>query len=195
MGVQLVVLAVTCQVLDMLRAPQVRLNPQLFKVCSWMLVVLWKDVVKLCRRNGCLILFDDVCEDCCPVIGSSFAMGKRPASVLEKPVTKRPADRTAATSSVSVKVASLRAAGYENFEAWLQDDQNRYVGRRGRIFIHDGKGGKRVFHFSGSKWQNPFAVSKSMSRQKACDKYRRALLDGVLKDEDSGPGNEVWVTY
>eukprot|EP00438_Fugacium_kawagutii_P024936 Skav213193 [mRNA] locus=scaffold2826:153190:153777:+ [translate_table: standard] len=91
---------------------------------------------------------------------------------------------TKMTKSVSVKVASLREAGYENFQTWLEDAQNLYVGRRGRIFIHDPDGSKRIFHFASSKWHNPFAVSKTMSRQMACDKFRSALLDGSLKDHE-----------
>lgn len=88
------------------------------------------------------------------------------------------------TKSVSVKVASLREAGYENFQTWLEDAQNLYVGRRGRIFIHGPDGSKRIFHFASSKWHNPFAVSKTMSRQMACEKFRTALLDGSLKDHE-----------
>ena len=83
--------------------------------------------------------------------------------------------------AVSVKVAELRSAGYVDFETWLKDSRNVYVGRRGRIFIHN-DGGKRIFHYPGSKWQNPYAVGASFSRQDACSKYRSALLDGTLKD-------------
>lgn len=93
-------------------------------------------------------------------------------------------------TSVSVKVASLRKAGYEDFEKWLEDPENVYVGRRGRIFIHGSNGSKRIFHFPGSKWQNPIVVSKTTSRQMACEKFRKALLAGSLKDEDGRPLRE-----
>lgn len=63
------------------------------------------------------------------------------------------------------------------------------MGRRGRIFIHDGSS-KRIFHFPSSKWQNPFAVSKTTWRQMACEKFRSALLDGSLKDADGQPLRE-----
>ncbi|CAE7365568.1 hypothetical protein AK812_SmicGene39128 [Symbiodinium microadriaticum] len=87
--------------------------------------------------------------------------------------------------AVSVKVAELRSAGYVDFETWLKGSRNVYVGRRGRIFIHN-DGGKRIFHYPGSKWQNPYAVGASFSRQDACSKYRSALLDGTLKDPQDG---------
>ena len=119
-------------------------------------------------------------------------MGKRPATKpseaasgkLGKRTTTAEATAKSQCVAVSVKVASLRAAGYPDFETWLQDEGNLYVGRRGRIFIHDGSS-KRIFHFPSSQWQNPFAVSKTTSRQMACEKFRRALLDGSLKDGDA----------
>lgn len=109
---------------------------------------------------------------------SEAASGKRTKTAVEATAPK------SKCIAVSVKVASLRAAGYQDFETWLQDKGNLYVGRRGRIFIHDGSS-KRIFHFPSSKWQNPFAVSKTTSRQMACEKFRSALLDGSLKDADA----------
>lgn len=114
---------------------------------------------------------------------SEAASGKRTKTAVEATAPK------SKCIAVSVKVASLRAAGYQDFETWLQDKGNLYVGRRGRIFIHDGSS-KRIFHFPGSKWQNPFAVSKTTSRQMACEKFRSALLDGSLKDGDGQPLRE-----
>mmetsp|Transcript_56566 Transcript_56566/g.106111 ORF Transcript_56566/g.106111 Transcript_56566/m.106111 type:complete len:156 (-) Transcript_56566:250-717(-) len=87
-------------------------------------------------------------------------------------------------AAVSVRVAALRASGYTDFQAWLADAKNLYVGRRGRIFIHS-NGSKRIFHYVGSKWQNPYAVG-SISRQEACKKYESALLSGMLKDPQDG---------
>ena len=106
---------------------------------------------------------------------------KRPSTASAKGIPKRPRQEVSGTLAVSVKVAELRASGYADFEAWLKDPKNLYVGRRGRIFIHtDGR--KRIFHYPGSKWQNPYAIGASVSRKEACSKYRSALVDGTLKD-------------
>lgn len=58
------------------------------------------------------------------------------------------------------------------------------VGRRGRIFIHE-SGKRRIFYFKASKWQNPFAVGQG-SHESACKKFKKALLDGSLKDPKAG---------
>eukprot|EP00930_Biecheleria_cincta_P103091 TRINITY_DN95000_c0_g1_i1.p1 TRINITY_DN95000_c0_g1~~TRINITY_DN95000_c0_g1_i1.p1 ORF type:complete len:154 (+),score=15.46 TRINITY_DN95000_c0_g1_i1:41-502(+) len=92
---------------------------------------------------------------------------------------------TTSSCAVSVKVSELRSAGYANLKEWLRDTSNIYVGRRGRIFIHT-DGEKQIFHYAASKWQNPFAVNESTSREEACHRYRVALLDGSLKDPSDG---------
>eukprot|EP00931_Biecheleriopsis_adriatica_P000419 TRINITY_DN100443_c0_g1_i1.p1 TRINITY_DN100443_c0_g1~~TRINITY_DN100443_c0_g1_i1.p1 ORF type:complete len:170 (+),score=33.48 TRINITY_DN100443_c0_g1_i1:23-532(+) len=99
------------------------------------------------------------------------------------------AERQHLAESVCVKVADLRAQGYKDLSAWLEDSTNLYVGRHGRIFIHDGKE-KRILHYSASKWQNPFKISASVTRQQVCDRYRGALLDGSLKDSEGQPLRE-----
>ncbi|CAJ1342967.1 unnamed protein product [Effrenium voratum] len=99
---------------------------------------------------------------------------------------KRPAAKSrAGAKTKAVCVASLREAGYANLEEWLRDEKNLYVGRRGRIFIHT-TGSKRVFHYSGSKWQNPFVIGGKLTRQQACERFKCALLDGSLKDPEDG---------
>lgn len=61
---------------------------------------------------------------------------------------------------VCVKVKYLRQRGFQDFSQWLADPNNLYVGRHGRIFID-----KKIFHYSGSKWANPFPLKKySLSR-------------------------------
>lgn len=58
-----------------------------------------------------------------------------------------------------------------NLEIWMQQSNNLYVGRRGRIFITDVFSKvkrvfskvKRVFRYPESKWANPFKVNKSMT--------------------------------
>lgn len=56
-----------------------------------------------------------------------------------------------------VKVASLRKK-YDknmNLKKWLENPDNVYVGRRGRIFID-----KEIFHYGDSVFKNEFTVKK-----------------------------------
>lgn len=62
------------------------------------------------------------------------------------------------TRVVCVKARALRAAGHDSIEDWLADPDHVYVGRRVRLFIHDGAGGKRAFFTPLSKWHNPFKI-------------------------------------
>lgn len=57
----------------------------------------------------------------------------------------------------SVKQKNLLLLGYENLEHWLNNPQNLYIGRRGRIFIGSGIH-KRVFYYPESKWANPYKL-------------------------------------
>merc|ERR1712137_481942 len=89
---------------------------------------------------------------------------------------------------MGVKVGELRKSGeYPDFKAWLADkEKNLYVGRRGRIFITDSATGKKtIFHYPGSKWENPFSL-KEGTREEVCAKFRAILLDGSLKDRSDG---------
>lgn len=70
---------------------------------------------------------------------------------------------------VSVKVKNLRKLGYANLREWLQDDNNVYVGRGGRLFI-DGK----VFYYPGSIWANPYRLSE-YSLEESLRKYKAYL--------------------
>ncbi len=70
--------------------------------------------------------------------------------------------------AVCVRVSELRKRHDKsyNLKTWMSDDNNLYVGRRGRIFITDhgtlsiGKE-KAIFHYKESKWANPFKVGKN----------------------------------
>lgn len=64
------------------------------------------------------------------------------------------------TKVVNVKVKFIRKNGYDNLREWLKDENNLYIGRRGRVFIKEKNGEKTVFHYEASKWQNPFTVKK-----------------------------------
>jgi exodeoxyribonuclease-3 len=82
------------------------------------------------------------------------------------------------TSAVCIKVSKLRKEGYENFKEWLIDDNNVYVGRTGRIFIN-----KEIFHFTGSKWCNPYKVSENhYSLDESIGLYKQHLITSGLID-------------
>ena len=59
---------------------------------------------------------------------------------------------------VCVKVGSIRPK-YNNFRERLKPDNHEYIGRHGRIFIGSGNS-REIFHFSSSKWKNPFKIGK-----------------------------------
>ena len=59
------------------------------------------------------------------------------------------------TTKNSVKIRYLEDHGYISLEDWINDDMNLYVGRRGRIWIYE-EGTKRIFHYTQSKWHNPY---------------------------------------
>jgi hypothetical protein len=61
------------------------------------------------------------------------------------------------STRVCVKVANLRKlyGSDATLEKWLEDSSNVYCGRSGRIFID-----KQIFHYSGSKWANPYPLKK-----------------------------------
>jgi len=96
---------------------------------------------------------------------------------------------TTQTTTQCLKVSSLRK-DYDdpniNLEKWLNDPNNVYVGRPGRIFIGSGPS-KRIFHYKGSKFSNPYKLSE-YDLDTSLKKYKKHLtkqrLDspGVLKD-------------
>lgn len=85
------------------------------------------------------------------------------------------------TTSVCVKVASLRELGYDHLEDWINDPKNVYVGRRGRIWITC-DGDKRIYHYEGSKWHNPFTV-REYGLDKAMKLYKKKIQKMVKGGE------------
>ena len=82
-----------------------------------------------------------------------------------------------------IKVSELRKIGYSDLEEWIGDEDNLYVGRRGRIFIHN-DGNKRIFHYRDSKWCNPFSLKKH-SLEESLEKYIAHLhRSGLSKEMD-----------
>jgi|TARA_B100001094_G_scaffold330581_1_gene396118 hypothetical protein len=81
------------------------------------------------------------------------------------------------TTATSIKVANLRKKGFSNLREWMKDPNNIYVGRHGRIFID-----KVIFHYPGSKWQNPFKL-KDYSLKDSLSLYTLYLLNtGLIYD-------------
>lgn len=78
-----------------------------------------------------------------------------------------------------VKVASLRKRYGEdiNLEEWLSDENNLYVGRRGRIFI-DGN----IFHYPQSDWANPYKVSPTCTLGESLRLYEEHIKNSGMID-------------
>jgi len=90
-----------------------------------------------------------------------------------------------------VKVAELRKA-YQgvpdiNLEWWMNQPNNLYVGRPGRVFITEADGNKRVFSYPGSKWANPYKVGSEQEGKYSLDRslelYREYVLNSELKNQ------------
>ena len=82
------------------------------------------------------------------------------------------------TSKQCIKVSELRKEGYTDFESWLDTNENVYVGRAGRIWIHCEN--KRIFHYKGSKWANPFKVDKNCSLEKSLEQFIDYIVESGL---------------
>lgn len=84
------------------------------------------------------------------------------------------------TERVCIKVSSLRELNFENLEEWMADENNIYVGRHGKIFIHyiddSGNKNRRMFHYKKSKWCNPFPV-----KEFGLDKFLQMFKEHILK--------------
>ena len=99
------------------------------------------------------------------------------------------------TSKQCVKVSELRKEGYTDFENWLETKNNIYVGRTGRIWIHGEN--KRIFHYKGSKWENPFKVDQNCSLEKSLTQYADYIIEsGLIYDIDELKGKTLgcWCT-
>jgi len=86
-------------------------------------------------------------------------------------------------STICIKVKNLREHGYSDLREWMDDEDNVYVGRRGRIFIHT-NGKKEIFHYKGSKWQNPFKL-KDYSLEESLEKFEEYIRNSDIIDDIS----------
>lgn len=92
-----------------------------------------------------------------------------------------------APSTQCIKVGSLRKeTGDENInlKIWMEDPKNLYVGRRGRIFISYPDKEKKIFHYSASKWENPYKVGKDeYSLEESLRLYKQHIINsGLIND-------------
>lgn len=112
--------------------------------------------------------------------------------VEKKPVSKKKpskkSDTKKETTTQCVKVASLRKETGDKemtMEKWIEDPNNVYVGRPGRIFIGTGDE-KRIFHYKGSKFANPYKVGTKdgeYTLEESLKLYQTYLKDKkLLKD-------------
>ena len=84
------------------------------------------------------------------------------------------------TSRVCLRVKNLRSIGYDDLKNWLEDSNNVYVGRRGRIFVN-----KEIFHYKGHPFQNPFKVSsKDYTLDESLRKYNEYIEDKIKTDPE-----------
>ena len=76
--------------------------------------------------------------------------------------------------NVSVKYIRPK---YDNLIEWLDDDNNIYIGRNGRVPIGK-KIDKKTFHFKSSIWHNPFRIQNN-DRTSCIDKYEKYILEKI----------------
>lgn len=104
--------------------------------------------------------------------------------------TKRKSDNPPATA-VCIKVDALRKASGDrsaDLRKWMEDPNNIYVGRHGRIFID-----KEIFPYKGSKWANPYKVGpKDYTLEESIRLYRKHLVDsGLINDIHELDGKQL----
>lgn len=81
---------------------------------------------------------------------------------------------------VCVKKSNLNKLGYENFREWLEDENNVYVGRKGRMSLKEKDGRVILYHYKGSKWGNPFVVNEEMSIEESLRLYEKHIYKSGL---------------
>ena len=91
------------------------------------------------------------------------------------------------TSKQCIKVSNLRKNGYTDLNNWLSMENNIYVGRTGRIWVD-----KKIFHYTGSKWANPFKVNEKCTLDESLLKYIDYIVEtGLIYDIDELKGKNL----
>lgn len=80
-------------------------------------------------------------------------------------------------SIVNCKVKYIRPE-YNNIEEWMRDENNVYIGRNGRVFID-----KKIFHYKGSEFMNPYKIGVDGDRDTVINKYRQYIIERIKEDE------------
>ena len=92
------------------------------------------------------------------------------------------------TTTQCVKVGNLRKETKDKtitLKTWMDDPDNVYVGRRGRIFIGTGED-KEIFHYKGSKYANPYKVGTKEGEytlEKSIKLYKKHLEEDGLQEK------------
>jgi hypothetical protein len=81
------------------------------------------------------------------------------------------------TKIVNVKVAYIRSQQYDNLREWMEDDNNIYIGRHGRVFIN-----KVLFSYQKSMWHNPFKTPKDGSLDEILIKYEDYIREKIKNE-------------
>lgn len=98
----------------------------------------------------------------------------------------------------SVKVSNLRKSYPKqkdiDLEKWIDmidekgEHSNMYVGRKGRIFITENNE-KRIYHYPGSKWGNPFKVGTDLAS--CLQLYEKHVRQTLIKDLHELKGKRI----
>ena len=80
------------------------------------------------------------------------------------------------TKVVNVRVKNIRPQ-FANLKSWMENKNNRYIGRRGIVFID-----KKRFPEKDSIWHNPFKIDADTTRDDAMKKYE-TYIKNRLKTE------------
>lgn len=93
--------------------------------------------------------------------------------------TSKSEDKMAETTRECIKISNLRKKYGSDitFEKWLQNSNNFYCGRSGRIFITE-NGIKKYFGYEASKWANPYTV-KQYSIDECLDLYKKYINEKI----------------
>jgi hypothetical protein len=79
-------------------------------------------------------------------------------------------------SIVSMKVGYLRTIGYKSLAHWMNDPNNMYLGRSGRLWITL-EGTKNIFYYPGSIFGNIFKLSDCVDVNDCLVKYKNYILN------------------
>jgi len=67
----------------------------------------------------------------------------------------------------NVRVKNIKPKGYDNLQEWIEDNNNKYIGRGGIVFIN-----KERFPKGNSLFYNPFKINKNTTREEVIQQYK-----------------------